>query len=213
MQRPSSSRLIPEAMPASSKRRQRQIISSLACIAPQRLLRAPGGSGLPAAFARAAAAEGGATDDLGTWFQGIVKLLDSLDNELFQRLQAGQHVQPVAAAMEVARVPGFWQAVMWGLGDKHVQVHAAATVVKALNCTNPVVCGTAGLPVIDNLLATPGLLTALLTIIGGPGIIATSSTGSSRGRAAGSCSGGSGSGGGSGGRSSGGVDSSGRNDR
>lgn len=196
----------------------RHSICELARVAPQRLLRMPSGSGLPAALARAAAAEGSASAELQECLHVVHLLLRGCLVEQADRPQA------VAAALEVVQVPGFMHAVVWGLGDNDACKFAACALIAVLTSTDPCVCGTAGLPAIDRVLATPGLLTALLTAIGGPGVSACSSSnrcsrsglsggsGSSRSSAGSSSQGGGSSGGasGSGGGGNGGKSGGGR---
>lgn len=142
------------------------IVCILARIIPRRLLRLPGGSALPAALARGAAAEERSIR-LRSWFLGIQRLLGSLQAEQTERLHSGQQVQPAAAALEMARVPGFWQAVVWSFGEEELCHLGVGALVLALSTTDPSAFGSSDPLVIDNMLKIPGLLTALIAMIRG----------------------------------------------
>lgn len=95
----------------------RRVVSRLADLVPQRLLRVPGGSGLPAAFARAAAAEDGASYDQHICLYGIGQLLDVLVNEHDEQLQggaAGAAVHDSLGGGASAGLPGSSDVQLWG---------------------------------------------------------------------------------------------------
>lgn len=168
--------------------RARWLVNKISVLDPQRLLRLPGGSGLPAAFAWAAAAEGrdaAARRNLRQWLDGIYWLTYSLLTEHAAQLQAGQQAPPVAAAAEVMQVPGFKEAIAWSLGEKELCTYAAGI----LRCLSGAMQLTDS-SVVDGILAAPGLLTALLALLRGTGGITSSGVGSSVGSSSSGQSGG-----------------------